>query len=82
MVDWAAWKMDGWTISWAVWIVFFFVLETWTLVNHSHNELTAHLRPVIQSAPPIYFIGFGLWLWMGTHFLVQGVEWRTLFQLD
>lgn len=72
-VDWSAWRWDGWTSAWVVWIVVFFGLETWTLVVRSHNELTAHLRPLIQAAPPAYFIGLGLWLWLGFHFLVQGV---------
>lgn len=81
MPNWSAWRIDPWTIAWAAWIICFFVLETWTLVNRSHNELTAHLRPVIQFAPPVWFIGLGLWLWLGLHFLVQGMDWRALFRV-
>ncbi|MFI7677864.1 hypothetical protein [Actinophytocola sp. NPDC049390] len=80
MPSWDAWRVDGWTVAWAVWIVAFFVLETVTLVTRSHNELTAHLRPVIQSAPPVWFIGLGLWLWIGQHFLWVGMDWRALFR--
>lgn len=81
MPNWSAWKFDPWTIAWSLWILFFFVLETWTLVNRSHNELTAHLRPVIQFAPPVWFIALGLWLWLGLHFLVQGMDWKALFRV-
>lgn len=81
MVNWSAWKLDGWTVAWLAWIVFFFALETWTLAARSHNELTAHLRPLIQSAPPVWFIGLGLWLWLGLHFLIQGMDWRGLFRV-
>lgn len=77
---WYAWRWDAWTFAWSAWIVTFFVLETWTLAVRSHNELTAHLRPVIQSAPPVWFIGLGLWLWLGQHFLVAGMDWHGLFR--
>lgn len=78
---WDAWKLDGWTWAWIAWIVAFFVLETWTLAARSHNELTAHLRPVFQYAPPVWFVGIGVWLWLGVHFLVQGVDWKTFFRV-
>lgn len=80
MSSWAAWKMDWWTIAWIAWILAFFALETWTLANRSHNELTAHLRPLVQSAPPAWFLTFGLWLWLGQHFLWVGMDWRGLFR--
>lgn len=76
------WTWDAWTALWSLWIVAFFVLETWTLANRSHNELTAHLRPVVQFAPPVWFIFVGLWLWLGFHFLVQGMDWRALLRVD
>ena len=80
-MNWAAWKLDAWTVAWLAWILAFFVLETVTLVNRSHNELTAHLRPLIQSAPPVWFVALGLWCWVLVHFFVQGMDWRTLFRV-
>ncbi len=80
-MNWNAWRVDGWTVAWLLWIAAFFILETWTLVNRSHNELTAHLRPVIQSAPPVWFVAVGLWCWVFVHFFIQGMNWRTLFRV-
>lgn len=71
-VDWSAWRLDGWTIAWLAWIVAFFALETVTLVTRSHNELTAHLRPLMQADPLTGFLALGIWLWLGYHFLLQG----------
>lgn len=81
MGQWNAWRIDAWTVAWLAWIAAFLVLETWTLVNRSHNELTAHLRPLIQSAPPVWFVGLGLWCWILVHFFVQGMNWRALFRV-
>jgi hypothetical protein len=72
-VNWTAWRLDGWTVMWVLWIVAFFALETVTLVLRSHNELTAHLRPLFQLDPLTWFLAAGVWLWLGYHFLVQGV---------
>jgi hypothetical protein len=80
-MSWSAWKWDLWTVLWLTWILAFFVLETWTLVNRSHNELTAHLRPLIQSAPPVWFVALGLWAWVLVHFFVQGMDWKALFRV-
>lgn len=76
-VNWSAWKLDGWTISWIVWIVAFFVLETVALVTRSHNELTEHLRPALQVDPLTWFLALGVWLWLGWHFLIQGYLVKT-----
>lgn len=81
MPNWSAWRIDAWTIAWLGWMLAFFVLETWTLAARSHNELTAHLRPLVQSAPPVWFIGLGLWCWVLVHFFVQGMDWRGLFRV-
>lgn len=78
---WSAWRWDWFTALWTLWIVAFFALETYTLAIRSHNELTAHLRPVIQFAPPVWFIALGLWLWLGFHFLVQGMDWKALVRV-
>ncbi len=81
MPNWSAWRIDPWTVAWLLWIAAFFVLETITLANRSHNELTAHLRPVLQSAPQVWFVGLGLWCWVAVHFFVQGMDWRALFRV-
>lgn len=68
------WDWDLPTILWAVWIAFFFVVETVTLLNGSNEELTEHLRPVFLAAPITWFLTLGLWLWMGFHFLAPAFE--------
>jgi hypothetical protein len=59
---------------WLVWIVYFFVLETVTLLAGTNQELTEHLRPVFLSAPLTWFIGVGVWLWLGVHFFAPSIE--------
>ncbi len=75
---WSAWQLDHITWGWIAWMIFFFGWETYSLVFHKGNELTAHLRPVFQTYDLIYFLAVGLWLWIGWHFLVDGLwthEW-------
>lgn len=72
-VSWAAWKWDHLTLGWVVWLAFFALWETYALTFHKGDELTAHLRPVFQSVDLAWFIAAGLWLWLGKHFLVDGV---------
>lgn len=69
--SWDVWGMDMFTTGWVVWILFFAVWETWALIVGTNQELTEHLRPVFLSSPPTWFLAFGLWLWLGFHFLVE-----------
>lgn len=68
----AAWDLDLSTVLWLLWMAWFFVQEAVELV-FKHEPLTAHLRPVFQADPFTWFIGVGIWLWLGYHFLVQGI---------
>lgn len=68
---WASWKLDWITWGWIAWIAFFAVWETIALVaNPNTDPLTAHLRPVFNNQQITWFLAFGLWLWMGAHFLL------------
>ena len=72
-----SWRLDHYTWGWIVWIVFFAVFEAYCLWRSPGTaELTAHLRPVFQAGgglSPIYFLAVGLWMWLGVHFLVDGL---------
>ena len=68
-VDWSAWRLDHLTWGWIAWIAFFVVWETYTILWHPGEELTAHLRPVFLTHPLLWFLAFGLWVWLGVHFL-------------
>jgi hypothetical protein len=61
------------TIGWVVWGVYFAVWETWTSLVEM-EMLTDHLRPVFHAMPVIWFLGLGLWVWMGIHFLAPSLE--------
>lgn len=68
---WRTWDWDITTILWALWFAYFIALETLTLLTGSNEELTEHLRPVFLSAPITWFIGVGIWLWLGFHFFLE-----------
>lgn len=70
---WKAWQLTHVTVGWAVWIAFFIGWETYALWRHRGQELTAHLRPMFQEHPLMWWLTFGLWKWLGWHFLVEGV---------
>lgn len=72
--DWRPWDLDVWTTGWAAWMLFFFVWEALSRVYGGKEMLTDHLRPIFLSQPPIWFIAFGLWLWLGIHLLVPTLE--------
>lgn len=79
-MSWQAWQWDWPTAWWSLWIAVFMVVETWALVTPvPHDTLTAHLRPLFAEHPLTYFLTLGLWLWLGQHFLVAGVDfgWFT-----
>ena len=74
LAAWSAWRLDHLTVGWIVWIVFFVVWETYALVRHPGEELTAHLRPLFLEHPLTWFLALGLWLWLGVHFLAPVLE--------
>ncbi len=69
--SWSSWHLDHLTWGWIVWAVFFIAWETYSLVWHPGQELTAHLRPLFVSHSLTWFLVAGLWLWLGFHFLVE-----------
>lgn len=73
MLMWEAWKLDVETWLWIGWIVYFAALEAITLWQGQHQELTRHLRPLFQSMDLSYMIAVALWLWLGKHFLFDGL---------
>jgi hypothetical protein len=73
-INWSVWELDGWTTGWLVWILFFVVWETLSLRAGTGQELTQHLRPVFLSAPVVWWVFFGLWLWIGVHLLAPAIE--------
>lgn len=74
MSSWLAWRLDPITWAWIFWIAWFLVFETWAILTPAPlDTLTAHLRPVFANHPLAWFLTFGLWLWVGFHFLVEGV---------
>lgn len=72
-MSWEPWKLDLTTWLWIGWLVYFAVLETVTLMQGKDQELTTHLRPVFQSMDLAYLAAVALWLWLGKHFLVDGL---------
>lgn len=72
--DWMPWDWDVWTIGWVAWMAFFFLWEVASRRWGGKEMLTDHLRPVFLSEPLVWFIAFGLWLWIGVHLLVPTLE--------
>ena len=72
-----SWRLDHWTWGWIIWILFFAVWEWYCLATRPGvAELTAHLRPLFQAGgglSPVYYIGLGVWVWLGIHFFVDGL---------
>jgi len=77
-IDWSAWSLDIWTKGWIAWLVFFVVWETLALRAGDGQELTQHLRPIFLSVPVVWWIAFGLWLWVGIHLLAPALEQSLL----
>lgn len=73
-IDWSVWQLDVWTKGWLAWILFFIVWETLSLRAGTGQELTQHLRPIFLSVPVVWWLAFGLWLWVGVHFLAPAIE--------
>jgi hypothetical protein len=73
-MSWSSWKLDPFTWAWIIWVLWFIVWETLALIQGRDQELTAHLRPLFLSQPVAWFLTFGLWLWLGVHFLAPSLE--------
>jgi hypothetical protein len=73
-INWGVWHLDGWTTGWLAWILFFVIWETLALRAGTGQELTQHLRPIFLSAPVVWWVAFGLWLWVGVHLLAPAIE--------
>lgn len=74
----SAWRLDPVTVQWLLWMAWFVVLEAYAVVTApTEHPLTAHLRPLFQADPLVWFTILGVWLWLGFHFLVQGTPWRA-----
>lgn len=69
--NWTAWNLDVFTWGWIVWMLFFVVWETAGIIVGPENTLTWHLRPLFVNQPLTWFMAFGLWLWIGFHFLLE-----------
>lgn len=77
-MSWSAWELDHLTWGWILWILFFAVWETYSLVFHPGEELTAHLRPVFNEHPLTWWLAFGAWVWLFFHFLAPRWEQELL----
>lgn len=73
-MSWNAWKLDLDTWGWIAFILFFAIWETFTGIRGNRNQLTHHFREMIDVAPITWWLGFGVWLWMGPHFLFPALE--------
>ena len=74
-MGWSAWDWSSaFTRGWAAWALVFIVLEVAAVTLGYRYTLTAHLRPVFITWPVLWFIGFGLWLWLGIHMLAPALE--------
>lgn len=72
-MSWEPWKLDWTTWAWIIWIAYFVVLETVTLVQGKNQELTSHLRPIFQSMDLAYLLGWATVFWLAKHFLIDGL---------
>lgn len=77
-MGWSAWGWDKFTAAWTLWLVAFVILEALALWLRPGQELTAHLRPVFLAHPLTWFVAFGMWMWLGVHFLAPSFESRLL----
>lgn len=77
--DWAVWQLD-WPTLWVYAIgLQFGLLEVLTsgvspFESWRGQMVTDHLRVVFGGAPLLWFVGFGLWLWVGIHLLAPTLE--------
>ena len=74
-MGWTVWQFDSlFTRAWTVWALAFLILETAAVTLGYRYTLTAHLRPLFLTWPILWFIGLGVWLWLGVHFLAPAFE--------
>lgn len=78
MDAWEVWRLDHITWGWIFWIAYFAIWETYALIWHPGSELTAHLRPVFNEHPLLWFLAFGVWIWLFFHFLAPPWEYKLL----
>lgn len=72
MNEWGSWSLDVATAGWIAWMVFFVVWEAVGIATPIRGDtLTEHLRPIFQAQSLTWFLTFGLWLWVGFHFLLE-----------
>lgn len=55
-------------------MAFFFIWEALSRIYGGQEMLTDHLRPIFHAAPVTWYLAFGLWLWVGPHFLFPAFE--------
>ncbi len=74
-MSWKAWQLDPPTLAVWVWIVWFAVWETVALARSDYYAtFTAHLRPLFVELPLTWWIGIGLYGWLGVHIFVPALE--------
>lgn len=71
---WSAWRLDGFTWAWIVWIVAFIVIETAAVRAGYRGTLTAHLRPLFLWQPWFWWAGLGLFVAIGVHIFTPSLE--------
>lgn len=77
--DWAVWQLD-WPTLWVYFMLAQFFAYEWLTSGSSPLEswqgqmVTDHFRAVAGTAPVIWFIVLGLWLWIGPHILAPALE--------
>lgn len=71
----SAWALDAPTWGWIFWLGWFLALESWALATAQPvHTLTFHLHPLFLTQPITWFLGVGLWLWIGVHIFAPAVE--------
>lgn len=71
---WKSWDWDYTTVGWIIFIIYFVAWEAYTGIRYEGEMLTDHLRPIFHAAPITWWLTFGLWLWLGVHFLAPSWE--------
>jgi len=72
--NWNSWGWDHTTAGWWGFILYFIIWEAYTGFYHRGEMLTYHLRPLFLTAPVTWWMGVGLWLWVGVHLLAPAWE--------
>lgn len=77
--DWAVWRFDLPTLWVYFWMFQFVAIEYLTsqvspVEDWQGQMVTDHWRVVLGSAPLLWFVGFGVWVWLGIHLLAPTLE--------